>query len=78
MDIKSKIKLPRISLFNPFENEDKLGLLCWNEYYGGINIDHDLLNGKQLIFTKTQKSKGEAKRKAIQFCSELNLEYVVV
>ena len=38
MDIKSKIKLPRISLFNPFENEDKLGLLCWNEYYGGINI----------------------------------------
>lgn len=44
-------------------------------YYGAIHITHDLLNGKQVVFTKTNKSKGEVKRKAIQFCGDLNLEY---
>lgn len=50
------------------------------KYYEGgysafITIDHDLFRfGQETLTTKTHKSKGELKRKVIQFCSQLNLE----
>ena len=46
-------------------------------YYADIEIEHDFV-GRFLLSSKTIKSKGETKRKAIQFCDALNLQYEFV
>ena len=46
----------------------------YNGYAGVIEIDHPLLdNIHNTLITKTHSSKGQIKRKLIQFCDELNL-----
>lgn len=45
---------------------------CW---FARIEIVHNLIIGEySTIETTTHKSKGQLKRKTIQFCSQLNLE----
>ena len=45
------------------------------EFIANIFIEHPLLNdGWDFVATTKHKSKGQLKRKVIQFCSQLNLE----
>ena len=44
-------------------------------YLAEIIIHHDLIANDQSIFTKKHLSKGELKRKVIQTCNALNLDY---
>lgn len=45
-------------------------------YQCEIKIQHDLFSmyGSMGLYTKEHKSKGQLKRKVIQFCSQLNLD----
>lgn len=51
---------------------------CSFGWYCDIKIQHAFLEGYQTVTSRIHKSKGEVKRKAIQFCSDLNLEYEMV
>jgi hypothetical protein len=44
-------------------------------YYAGIKIFHPFIELEQEILSTTQVSKGQVKRKAIQFCGDLGLDY---
>lgn len=48
-------------------------------YCAKIEINNDFLSGhERTIFSKTHYSKGQLKRKVIQFCGEMNLEVSII
>lgn len=46
-------------------------------FFAEIEITHEFLNEAQILTSRYHKSKGQLKRKAIQFCADLNLDYVI-
>ena len=46
----------------------------YGEFYAVIHFVHALIKEPADLTTNSHKSKGQLKRKVIQFCSQLNLE----
>ena len=51
---------------------------CAGVYFAEIEIQHDFLASKQILISRSHISKGQVKRKAIQFANQLGLDYEMV